>query len=187
MARTQAADYGEKREAIVEAAALLFAERGFVGASLSDLAARCGMSKSLIYHYYSSKEAILYDVMRGHMDDLLTAAERSKEGLRGFSRALLKRYAGAAARQKALLYEIDHLPKDQRADIVARERRLIAHAESLIAKAAPARPDRAKLRASAMLFFGMLNWTHTWFRPSGALTRDELADLAADTTLKSFR
>ena len=50
MARTQAPDYEERRIAIVDKAAELFARRGFTGASLSDLAAACQTSKSLIYH-----------------------------------------------------------------------------------------------------------------------------------------
>ena len=67
MARTQAADYGVRREAIVEKAARLYAERGFLGASISDLAKVCRISKSLIYHYYPSKEDILFDVMHSHV------------------------------------------------------------------------------------------------------------------------
>src|SRR6185437_11202433 len=63
MARTQAPDYEERRNAMLEKAAELYAERGFLGASLADLAASCRTSKSLIYHYYPSKEDILFDVM----------------------------------------------------------------------------------------------------------------------------
>ena len=75
MARTQAADYEERRTAIVEQAAQLFAERGFLGASIADLAEACDSSKSLIYHYYTSKEDILYDVMHSHVRALLDTAE----------------------------------------------------------------------------------------------------------------
>jgi len=75
MARTQAADYGVRREAIVEKAARLYAERGFLGASISDLAKVCRISKSLIYHYYPSKEDILFDVMHSHVRALLDTAE----------------------------------------------------------------------------------------------------------------
>ncbi len=191
MARTQAADYAEKRLAIVEEAARLFAARGFDGASVAELAEACATSKSLIYHYYASKEAILFDVMNGHMDDLLGAIDDSAgggaaEAFTRFTRALLRRYAGAAARQKVLLYEIERLPRAQRQEIVEKERRLVAHAEALIARASRKTQDRARLRAAAMLYFGMLNWTHNWFRPSGALSRDELADMAAETVLKSL-
>ncbi|MCB2096535.1 MAG: TetR family transcriptional regulator [Parvularculaceae bacterium] len=186
MARKQAADYEEKRDAIVDEAAKLFAEKGFAGASLADLAYACDMSKSLFYHYYPSKEAILYAVMKGHMDDLLSAVggggDETSDPLSAFARRLLRLYAGAAAKQKVLLYELANIPKTERDEIVAKERRLIAHVENLIAAA---RPDvgRARLKAQAMLFFGMLNWTHTWLKAGGAVSRDDVADMAAAMAL----
>ena len=187
MARRQAEDYEEKRGVIVDEAARLFAAKGFSGASLSDLADACDMSKSLFYHYYPSKEAILYAVMKEHMDDLLTALDLEASGrpvydLRMFARALLGLYAGAADRQKVLLYELKNLPKAERADIVGKQRRLIAHVENII-RSARGQQEKGFLRAQAMLFFGMLNWTHTWLKNGGGVTRHEVADLAARMAL----
>ncbi|MEX0645412.1 MAG: TetR/AcrR family transcriptional regulator, partial [Parvularculaceae bacterium] len=194
MARTQAADYDKKREAITEQAARLFAKNGFAGASVAELAALCDVSKSLIYHYYDSKEAILFDVMSAHIDVLLDIAKRESapdkppvEELHSLARALLRRYVGAADMQKVLLYELSSLPKRERDEIVGKQRDIIASVESILARAAPklAR-DRARLRATVMLFFGMLNWTHSWFKASGPISRDDLADMAAETILRSL-
>jgi AcrR family transcriptional regulator len=186
MARRQAADYEEKRDAIVDEAARLFAEKGFSGASLADLADACGMSKSLFYHYYPSKEAILYAVMKGHMDDLLTAIDDAPaapaDALRRFSRQLLRLYAGAADKQKVMLYELAALPDAERRDIVEKERRLIGHVEEILRRARP-REEKSVLRAQAMLFFGMLNWTHTWLKNGGPVSRDAVADMAARSAL----
>ena len=76
MARTQATDYAERRQAIVEKAAQLYAKKGFDGASLADLARACKTSKSLIYHYFVSKEDILFEVMESHVHALVDAARR---------------------------------------------------------------------------------------------------------------
>jgi len=194
MARTQAADYDKKREAITDQAAKLFARDGFAGASVSELAALCRVSKSLIYHYYPSKETILFDVMSAHIEDLLgitlLAANKSlppEEELRAVTRTLLRHYVGAADKQKVLLYELAALPNKQREDIVSKQRKIIALVEAILARSKPSlKRDRARLRAKVMLFFGMLNWTHTWFKPRGAISRDELAEMAADTILKSL-
>jgi len=194
MARTQAADYDQKREAITANASLLFARDGFAGASVSELASLCKVSKSLIYHYYPSKEAILFDVMTAHIDDLLeiTLAAAGKnqppdEELRSITRALLRRYVGAADKQKVLLYELPSLPKKQREEIVAKQRKIIALVEATLTRAKPSlKRNRAYLRAKVMLFFGMLNWTHAWFKSRGAISRDELAEMTADTILKSL-
>jgi len=194
MARTQAIDYDRKREAITDQAAKLFARDGFAGASVSELAALCKVSKSLIYHYYPSKEAILFDVMTAHIEDLLAitlvAANKNQppdEELRSITRALLRRYVGAADKQKVLLYELASLPGKQREEIVAKQRKIIATVETTLARTRPSfKRDPARLRAKVMLFFGMLNWTHTWFKSRGRISRDELAEMAADTILKSL-
>ncbi len=194
MARQQAADYDQKRELITKEAAKLFASDGFDGASIVDLAAACNTSKSLIYHYYSSKEAILFDVMNAHMKllleiihDLEAADAPPAELFKQLSRELMRRYTGAANSQKVLLYELNNLPKPQQKEIIAIQRQIIDFAEDLLKRSAPdVQPDHGRLRAHVMLFFGMLNWTHNWFKQSGAVSRDDIADMAAEKTLATL-
>jgi AcrR family transcriptional regulator len=191
MARTQAADYDLRKLAIVEAAAALFAEKGFLGASLVDLAASCGSSKSLIYHYYPSKEDILFDVMASHVEALNDALDEveAKGGdaaakVRRLTHAFMRLYVGAAHRHKVLLNELDQLPADRRAEVVSRQRRLILRVEGYLEELQPKlRRSRKLARPATMLFFGMINWTHTWFDPDGRATADEVADLCVDVLL----
>ena len=75
MARPQADDYAEKQQLIRDRAAELFAARGFAGASIADVAAACGCAKSLIYHYFDSKEEILSDLLEAHVRALIAGAE----------------------------------------------------------------------------------------------------------------
>jgi AcrR family transcriptional regulator len=195
LARPQAADYAERRAAIVEQAAELYARKGFASASVADLADRVGASKALIYHYYPSKEEILFEVMDSHLRALSGATEETlaldagpEDKLRALAHAFMRLYVGAAARHKVLLNELDALPPARRAEIVERQRRLIDAVEALIFAIQPALADRPHLtRPSAMLFFGMINWTHTWYRPGGAARADESADLAADMALSGLR
>ena len=77
MARPQSPDYDKRRETILAAAARLYAKRGFTGTSVSDLATACNTSKSLIYHYFPSKDDTLYSVMETHLDALVDAAQAS--------------------------------------------------------------------------------------------------------------
>jgi len=49
----------ERQVQIVEAAAKLFAEKGFDGTSIDDIAEACGVAAGLIYHYFDSKADIL--------------------------------------------------------------------------------------------------------------------------------
>jgi len=191
LARTQAPDFEERRTRIVERAAELYAGRGFLGASLSDLAEACSTSKSLIYHYFASKEDILFEVMHGHVSALLEAAEHivkgegtAREKLTAMTQAFIALYVGAAARHKVLLNELNNLPPDRRAEVVGIQRKLITIVESLIATITPslARPNPLA-RPAAMLYFGMINWTHTWLDPGGRVEPERIAALAVEIFL----
>lgn len=184
MARTQAADYEQRREAIVAQAADLFAERGFNGASVSDLALACETSKSLIYHYFPSKEDILHEVMASHIDQLVEDIEdvpadaEPIEALSAIVHRFMRHYVGAASRQKVLLNELGHLPPERRASIVGKQRRLIETVQRLLTAIEPAlAADPARARVKTMLLFGMINWTHTWLEPEGPLSVDRIADM----------
>ncbi|MGD0143876.1 MAG: TetR/AcrR family transcriptional regulator [Rhizomicrobium sp.] len=191
MARTQAADYEDRRGRIVEKAAKLYAERGFLGASISDLAKACKTSKSLIYHYYPSKEDILFDVMHSHVAVLLETAKTIRaqtlpptEKLRAITQEFMKHYVGAAARQKVLLNELWHLPKERRAVIVGIQHKLIDMVQAILAEVRPELGGRSALRLpAAMLYFGMINWTHTWMDPSGPAKPSKIAELSANIFL----
>lgn len=188
MARPQAANYDERRKDIVDAAARLFAERGFAGASIADLAKACGTSKALLYHYYPSKDDILYDVMRTHLDKLTEAAEQIRElnltaedHLRRLIADFMSLYADAAAHQKVLLNELRGLPVQRRKKIVKQQRQLVEVIEKLFLELQPRfRRQRKFLRPATMLFFGTINFTHTWFHPDGPVTTEQLAVMATD-------
>ncbi|MEM1139736.1 MAG: TetR/AcrR family transcriptional regulator [Pseudomonadota bacterium] len=191
MARTRAADYDDRREAILDKAAQLFADKGFQGASIADLARACETSKSLVYHYFPSKEDLLFEVMSAHVDALLDAVtdlpqqdDAPAHRLRILVRAFMRIYAGAAAHHKVLLDELRNLPEERRSEIVAKQREVIVAIESLLVAINPGATRQASLaRVSTMLFFGMINWTSHWFDPAGPMSAEELADRATSLML----
>lgn len=191
MARTQAADYDERREAIVEKAAQLYAESGFLGCSIADLARACGISKSLLYHYFGSKEDILFAIMDGHVEALLAVAANVADEpdatarLRLLTRQFLELYRDATARHKVLVNDLDKLPEPRRRAIVTAERHLLETMDGILAQIAPSfSREPGQPRATTMLYFGMINWTHTWYDPDGAIDPRSLADLVVDIMLK---
>src|ERR1700712_599278 len=191
MARPQSPDYDKRRDAILAAAAHLYARRGFQGVSVADLAKACGTSKSLIYHYFPSKDDLLYETMASHLDALVAAAEAATQAgsaearLRALTHAFMRLYVGAEDSHKVLLNELDNLPPERRAEVVAKQRRIIGAVEALVREI---RPDAGALSLPlTMLFFGMINWTHNWFRPGGALDADRLADMAVELMLSGVQ
>ena len=190
MARPQSPDYDKRRDGIVRTAARLYARRGFQGASVADLAGACQTSKSLIYHYFPSKDDILYEVMAAHLDALVDAADDAmrtggpRERLSALTLAFMRLYSGAQHSHKVLLNELDNLPPERRADVVRKQRRIIAVVETLVREIRP--EVNAITLPLTMLFFGMINWTHTWFRPEGELSAEALAGLAVTLLLEGI-
>ena len=191
MARTKSDKYDSKRNSIMQNAAHLFATNGFSGASVLDISKACKVSKSLIYHYYDAKEDILYDVMTGHINELLSVisdenliASDPDQEFYNLTLALLKCYAGAEHAQKVLLYDLNNLPPEQRKDIVMKQRAIIERFEQVYVRIFPeTKNNTALLRSKIMLFFGSLNWVHTWFSPKGPISRTTLAKLAVENSL----
>ena len=192
MARTQAADYEQRRETIVEKAAALFAKQGFHGTSMSDLSAATTMSKSLLYHYYGSKEEMLYAVMLSHVDQLVGDVEgvmrldlAPKAKLAALIHAFMVHYVGAVDRQKVLLNELESLPPDRRTVIVSKQRMIVDTLQGLLVEIFGKLESSAEERVRTMLIFGMINWTHTWFDPNGTVSPDRLADMVVDFTMSA--
>ena len=120
MARTRAADYDEKRNAILKRSSRLFADGGFERTSMSQVANTCGVSKALLYHYYASKEALLYDILYGHLKELVDAVEEAgsatgtaEDRLRALVGAILDAYRDADAEHKVQINALASLPEDK--------------------------------------------------------------------------
>ncbi len=124
MARTQAADYEAQRAAILDCAAEAFAERGYAACSMSDIAVKSGASKARLYHYYESKEAMLFDLLDRHtqrlVDIALEVRDRArrdklapKEELRNMIGAFLDAYQTSRTRHIALLNDVKFLQQKE--------------------------------------------------------------------------
>lgn len=187
MARTRAADYDQKREMILKVAAGMFAADGYDRSSMSSLAAACGMSKALVYHYYKNKDALLYDVIRGHLEELCEDVEAvdnpdatPEERLQMLCRALLLAYQDADNEHKVQLNALKFLGPEEQDHIKALERRLVTVFANALRGINPKFSDEGDvlLKPVTMSLFGMLNWHYMWFRPNGPISRDDYADMA---------
>ena len=184
MARTKAVDYEEKRQAILQSAAKLFAEVGYDRSSMNQLAEICGVSKALLYHYYPGKDALLFDVIGSHLKSLCQTVEAAdrveaapEDRLHGLITVLLAAYREADHEHKVQINEMKHLPAIEQEALKDLERRLVACFTDAVHGVNPGM-DRRHLKPVTMSLFGMLNWHYMWFRPGGGISREEDAALA---------
>ena len=190
MARPRSPDYGANRDTIVRAAARLFAEGGYPGTSMSDIAAVCGLSKALLYHYVPDKYQLLREITEGHVSRLEAVVAEvdalalpPEPRLRELIARFVAEYADARHDHGVLTQDVKFLADADRKRVIERERRIVdAFAATLIA----VRPELAGhtlAKPLAMLLFGMMNWMFTWLRPDGALSHAEMAPLVAQLFL----
>jgi TetR/AcrR family transcriptional regulator len=188
VARRRAADYEAKRSHLLRTAAPLFARHGYDRTSLAMIAVAAGVSKGLVYHYYPDKDAVLADIIRRHLAELIEAvtAVAVEDGraperrLADMAAALLAAYRDADAEHQVQVAHLRLLPEPVQRELKDMERVLVSlFADALAAVAPRLARDRRRLKPLTMSLFGMLNWAFLWFREDGAMTRTEYAALAA--------
>ena len=177
MARTRAPDHESQREQILDLAAQKFAQSSYPSTSMSDLATASGTSKARLYHYYESKEAILFDLLDRYTKRLMLiiaevegASQRrgltEREAFAELVRTFLAEYETSHSRHVALLNDVKYLEDAQREIILDRQR----------ARAYPDRISRDNQTSVTMMVFGMINWTFTWLKPGGRLGYRDFAE-----------
>lgn len=197
MARPKAADYDATRDRILLRAVQAFAESGYPSASMSSLAARCDTSKAALYHYFESKEAILFESLDRYTSRLLSTVTRAGADARpgGASavgrlcaalRALLVEYRDSRAYHVALLNDIRFLSPPQREQIQRQERAVVDAFAEIIRQAAPGRFDEARARPATMAILGMINFTFAWLRPDGRMSYEQYAELVCDIVVNGL-
>ena len=192
MARTIAKDHDQKRAQILKSAARVFAREGFDRASMTQLARECGISKANIYHYYDSKDAILYDILETYLRelrDLICGIEldglSSEERLHRVVAEILLAYQGVDDEHRVQTSGMSALPEEQQKVLRRYQRDMVEFVGNIISENAPqgVAGDGEKLRAATMSVFGMLNWYYMWNTGAGTQAREEYAALVSNLTL----
>ena len=190
MARTRAQDYDDKRRAILHRSAELFAQFGYSGTSITMIAEACGVSKALLYHYYSDKEAVLFDILSAHLEELVVVVEKAAQAGRdpearvhAIAAALLDAYRDAGAEHQVQIANLKLLAPEKQEQLREMERLLVNHLSDALAEALPAIGRGPLLKPLTMSIFGMLNWHYLWFREGKGLTREDYAHLVTHLVL----
>jgi AcrR family transcriptional regulator len=171
-----------RRRELAREAARLFAERGYHGTSIGDLAEAMGVQKGSLYAHIDSKEDLLYATMRegadafhgalDAIDDTLPATEKIRLALRAHLRIVAEQLDVATV----FVQEWRYLEGDRREEIVRERRRYEERIRELFREGR----ERSELRsdldeaAATLLLLSAANWAYTWLRPGG--DTDALAD-----------
>ena len=191
MARTTGSN-GEKTAALVrEAGIRLIWQQGFEAMSLRRLAAEVGIQPGSLYNHFETKQALLYDIVRDHMETLLAACDTAlAEPVEPRDRLIA--FAGFHLRyhmtRRMLVYiansELRSLEPDNRASIVALRKRYEQKlTDILVAGAARGLFRVADPRVTTFALIWMLTGICEWYQPNGRMNEDELVALHVDMVL----
>ena len=196
MARTRAQDFEEKQRGILDNAAVVFAEQGMEKASMAQIAAHAQVSKALLYHYYPSKDALIFAIIYTHLEELDVAIEAADDAtlapdqrLRQLVGTVLEAYRGADNQHKVQLNASSALSDEQKAEILAVERKIVRRFSVVLNQINPSLNDKERplLMPVTMSLFGMMNWVYMWFRDGGRISREDYADVATTLILEGIK
>jgi AcrR family transcriptional regulator len=177
-----------RRAALLDAAARLFAERGFNGVSIEDLGAAAGVSGPAVYRHFDSKHAVLAALLTGVSQDLLDGGQdvaAGKQDAEEALRGLVAFHVDFALKHPDVIRvhdrDLDSLPAEDSALVRTLQRTYVEVWVSVLARLLP-EADAAQLRVRAHAAFGLINSTphstHRSRQPREAWRRNLLEQMA---------
>jgi AcrR family transcriptional regulator len=180
------------RERLVDVACRLFAEKGFEGTSVQDVVAAAGVTKGAMYHYFSSKDDLLYEiygrVLRMQTERLEKfAAEESpvEERVRAAATDVVITTIENLESTTIFFRSLHQLGQEQQKEVRRERRRYhdIFSAMIIEGQAAGVFRDDVTADLAVDYFFGSVHHLPMWWRPRGRLSAPEVGRVFADLFL----
>jgi len=184
MARIRSADFEQQRDRLADQAVRLFAISDYASASMAAIAEQCDVSKATLYHYFASKDDLLFHSLERYTlelealarDCLKDCAQDSGAGcLKPLISSFVDAYADASHHHKALVHDVHHLPELHRERIRQIERQIVRYFQQAMVSDYPELAHSPHLSVTSMSLLGMLNFSFTWWRSDGPMSREAFA------------
>jgi AcrR family transcriptional regulator len=177
---------------ILDAAVCLFAEKGFDAASVQEVVERAAVTKGALYHYFRSKDDLLYEIYHGlialqlaELDRILAAGHPAPVAIREIIASVVETTTARQAEAAIFAREMHRLEEGRMVALRAERRRYHESFREVVA--AGQRAGEFGTAASAetvtLIVFGLVNQLPQWYQPGGPMTPRQLADEIADFVL----
>lgn len=191
MARPLAKNRDEKLNHILKTSARVFAETGISRSSMSEVAKACGIAKGSIYHYYESKEILIFDILDRYLEELkIRITQLNYEGMDGaaklqmFCCELLLAYEGMDNEHKIQIEGISLLDHRQQKILKDHQRVIVGELSAILDSINPnTNLTKSRLRDATMAIFGMLNWYYIWNQEASQKERLSYANIVSEITM----
>ena len=174
----------EKRTRIREAAAKLFAEKGFENTTTRDIAGAAGINNASLYYYFDSKEQLLYQILEEVIRtglERMTEIEQSARPLKEKLASTLRIHTTAAVdfdKMKLLVHDQRSLSPGHQEELNQKQSEYVSRLIAILRQL----QDQGEMldidpTVCAYAFFGMVSWAYRWYRPDGNVKLEELSDI----------
>jgi AcrR family transcriptional regulator len=176
------------REDILDAAAQVFRQKGFHGASMSAIAGAVNLQKASLYHHVASKQEILLalldralGMLTDHIAGIAAQDIPADQKLRQMIRAYLSALSENGDLTAVLLFEHRSLDKKSHARHVPQRDKFEGLWRDVLNEGVRTKIFDCKDTGMAVrTLMGVMNWTLTWYRPEGGKSIEQIADGYAD-------
>lgn len=186
--------FQRRRLAMLETAIHFFNRSGFHATSMEAIAGKLGLTKGTLYHYYESKQQLLYECLLHSVEEGRALAEQAGRAggcgaakLERFLRLQFRTLAGSSG-SSWLFADISALPADEYTEVRRRSRVVDQLIQRFVADGVADGSLRdTNPKIAEFFLLGALNWVPRWYRPEGALSSEELADIFVRLMLDGLR
>ena len=170
--------------AIARVSSELFATKGYLKTSMDDLSAAANVTKGGIYHYFASKNDILYFICSTYveldldnLEQCLISIQTTNEKIKFIIFRHIEHYTTHVFSAKTLLHEASNLPPHYFKKVKALERRYYEIVAQVMSNLPTAKGRKDVGTALAFTLFGMLNWIYSWYNPRGGIKPKDMSQL----------
>lgn len=195
MARPRSEQFLDIKRAILKRAAEVFAKVGYLASTVDDLTEAAGLSRGALYHYFSSKEALLFeivhDALTGFLDTIVAAmrsAQDPVEQFRGVTTAIVESNIRSRDEHAIVLNDINRFSEPNREKLKSIEREIVHRIGDLLMDLdTKGRVNASNKSVFAMMYLGVINYTVAWYHPDGGVKPDQYAELVWTLFLSDLR
>src|ERR1700690_1103396 len=167
---------------ILSHATEVFCDKGYEGASMRDLSRASGMSLAGLYHYFGSKERLLYLIQKHTFSTIVEELKKRlkkiadpEQRIRIFIQNHLEYFVTNQSGLKVLAHEDEALKNGFNSEIAAIKREYYRICFALMNDLKRERKLDLHSRTAVMSLFGMINWIYTWYNPRQDGSAQDLA------------
>ena len=180
------------KERLLHVATRLFARHGFEGTSVQDIVDAAGVTKGAMYHYYGSKDDLLYEVYHqllgmqtAHLEEIAAGPGTPEERLRAAASDVVITTLENLDDGIVFFRSLHMLPEEKQAQVRAERRLYQEKFRALVDEGVAAGIFRSDISSDIVVhyFLSVVNQLGSWYKPEGSLSPAQVADLFTELLL----